>query len=179
MSRADFRDHKISFCQSPGLVKYHCAHICQSLHIVGAFDQDPLAAGSSDPSEKCQGNTDNNGTGAAYDQECKSAVDPVGPQAPFTCLVENKNVGGRAKSGQSQRAIADRRCVPAGESGNELLRLCLIGTGVFDQIQDPGGRGFLELPGRPHPQDSGKVDRAAQDLPALRDIAGNRFPGQG
>ena len=179
MSRADFCDYEVSLCQGSGLVKYHSADICQSLHIVGAFDQDSLTAGASDPPEKCQGNTDNNGAGTAYDQECQSAVDPVGPQAPFTCLVENKDVGERSQNSQGQRAIADRRCVPAGESGNELLRLCLIGTGVFDQIQDPGGRGFLELPGRPHPQDSGKVDRAAQDLPALRDIAGNRFPGQG
>ena len=176
MSRADPGDGKISLCQSSCLVKDNCADIRQCLHEIGTLNQDSLAAGSSDPSEKGQGDADHNGAGAADDEKCQRAVDPFGPQCPSAAPVQENHAHDGPQHCQRESAVTDGRCIPPGKSGDELLGFCLPGTSILHQIQDPGCGRLLKLPGRLYSQDSGLVDRSAQDLISLRNVTGQRFP---
>ena len=55
--------------QSAGLVKYDAVCIGEGLQVVGALNEDSLLAGTADSGKEAEGNTDDQCTGAAYNQE--------------------------------------------------------------------------------------------------------------
>ena len=62
-------DLEYALGQRAGLVKHNSLDLRQSLKIVGAFDEDALLAGTADTGKKAERYADDEGAGAAYDEE--------------------------------------------------------------------------------------------------------------
>ena len=160
---------KISFCDRTGLIKDDGPDRRQGLHKVGPLDQDALAAGTAQASEKAERNADHNGAGTADDQECKRPVDPCPPLRRRS----HEHPDHRRQDRQGQRAVTDSRRIDSGKFSNELFGPGFSGAGVLDQIQDFGSCRFIKFTGRLHMEQAGCIDEAGQDL-----IPGAHFPWQ-
>ena len=165
----DSRHLKIAFCDRAGLIKDNSFDRREGLHKVGPLDQDALAAGAAQASEKAERDADHNGAGTADDQEGKRPVDPCPPLRRRS----HERPDHRRQDRQGQRAVADSRRIDFGEFGNELFGPGFSGAGVLDQIQDFGSCRFIKFTGRLHMEKTGCIDEAGQDL-----IPGTHFPWQ-
>ena len=111
---------KYSLSQRPCLVKYHIFCLSKSLHIVGTFDEHSRVAGSADTREEAQRDTDHQGTGTAYDKECKR---PVYPCSPFCCRSHSQHPHKRREHRKGNGAVNDCRCIDTREFCNKFFGL--------------------------------------------------------
>ena len=162
--------------QGPGFVKDHIAGLGQGLQIVGPLDQHAGLAGPPNAREKAQRNADDQGAGAADDQEGQGPVNPV-PPCGGQPQAQHPHQG--RQNGQGQGAVTHRRGVDPGKLGNEILRPGLPGAGVLHQVQNLGDRGLPKLLGGPNGQQACQVDAAADDLIPLPDVPGQALSGEG
>lgn len=77
----DSGDSKGALSQSACLVQHHDSGIGQGLQIVAPLHQDTLLGRSAQPAKKGQGNGDDQGAWAGYDQEVQGTGDPHPPPA--------------------------------------------------------------------------------------------------
>lgn len=126
----DSGDSKGALSQSACLVQHHDSGIGQGLQIVAPLHQDTLLGRSAQPAKKGQGNGDDQGAWAGYDQEVQGTGDPHPPPA--------SQQGGKQPQGQGSKNHS-RGIVP-GEFGNKMLRLGLFLAGVLHQVQGYGPR---------------------------------------
>ena len=126
----------------------------QGFQIVGALDEDALVAGAAQARKEAQGNADHQGAGAADHQEGQGAVQPGAPVA----VKPRQQTHHRRQHRQGQGRPAHGGGIHPGELGDEVLRLGLVGAGIFHQLQDFGHGGLAEGPGGADLQHAGHVD---------------------
>ena len=103
---------KYTLCQGTGLVKYDIFRLCQSLQIVGSFDQNTGIAGSADSGKEAQWNTDHKCARAADYEECQRTVDPL---SPLRRSMKNSHAHKRRQDCQGKCSIADCRSIITGK----------------------------------------------------------------
>ena len=155
--------------QGARLVEHHAPGLSQGLQVVAALDQNPLGRRAADAAEKAQGNADDQGAGAADDQEGQGSCDPVTPQG---CIAHSKPHH-RRQHRQSQGTVAHRRGIDPGKLGDKVLRLGLFHAGIFHQVQDLGHGGVAEFLSGPDMQQAAEVHAAGEHL-----VPGLHLPGQ-
>ena len=161
--------------QGAGLVKDHTFGVGQLLQIVGALDEDALAAGAADAGEEAEGDADDQGAGTADHQEGQGTVDPV---RPLGLHPQHQTAQGE-QDAQHRCRGAHRRGIHPGEPGDKGLGAGFAGASVLHQIQDLGHGGFPELLGGADLQHAAHVDAAADDLVTLLHVTGQALAGEG
>ena len=171
----DAGDVEHALGQSAGFVKHHGFGFGQGFQIVGALDEDSLVAGAAQARKEAQGNADHQGAGAADHQEGQGAVQPGAPVA----VKPRQQTQHRRQHRQGQGRPAHGGGIHPCELGDEVLRLGLVGAGIFHQLQDFGHGGLAEGPGGADLQHASHVDAAADDLVAAGDVPGQALAGEG
>ena len=159
---------KHAFRQGAGFVRNHRVQMRHLLQIVGTLYQHADVRRRSDAAKERQGHGNDQSARAGDYQEGAGAHHPIHP-------VARKNR--RNESQQHRTGHHDWRVVPS-EPGDEILRLRLLGGGIFHQLQNLSHGGILILLLRPNLQQAFSVNASGNNLISRNRRARHRLSGE-
>ena len=126
IGRDDLVDDEIALGNGPGLIEDDSFDMLHLFHGNAAFEEDALLGRRADAGKETQGYAENQGAGAADDQEGQGRVNPVVPLAGHQGWDDSRS------SGDSD----DSRRVDAGETGNKAVDFRLTSRCPFNGFQN-------------------------------------------
>ncbi len=149
---------KLSLGKSSGLVKDNGLDIAEQIKVICSFYKDSFSGSSSDSSEECQRNADNQGTRAGNHKKHKRPVEPGGKSSGEISGQHRRN-----KSQNDGSQYHNRGIYPC-ETSDESLFPGFLFSRIFHKVYDLGSGAFPERLGCPYFQQAAEVDAAGHHL---------------